>query len=216
MKKIIAWCAASVLLTGGAVSTFANSTFGLGGNVTYVTLDSSKTLPVGGTAEPDAAVGGNLVGHLDLSNEGFLRYFATELSADYSRHKVKAKNTTFGNLDAGKLNLLLASWSLLWMMAPDWNFCPYIGAGVSYANLRKAGTGQVDEINYTSKWGGLAQAGIKYYPSDAWSIDFDVKKVDFRSKSEPKLRFTEAGISGTADFPINPLVVGLGATFYFE
>lgn len=217
MNKAIALFCTGVVLAGVSVVTVAKSTFGLGGSVTYVTLDSSKTLPtVGGTAEPDAAVGGNLIGHLNLADEGFLRYFATELAADYSRHKVKAKNTTVGNLDAGKLNLLLASWSLLWMMAPDWNFCPYIGAGVSYANLRKAGSGQVDELNYTSKWGGLAQAGIKYYPSDAWSIDFDVKKVGFRSGSEPKLRFTETGISGTADFPINPLVVGLGATFYFE
>lgn len=217
MKKKLKLLLFTALAACLAASVEASSTFGVGGNVTYVTADDSETIPtVGGKVETDSAIGGSLVGHLNLGDEGFLRYFATELAVDFSRHKVKAKTTTLGNLDAGKVSLLLASWSLLWMIAPDWNFCPYIGAGVSYVNLRKAGSGVIDRLKYKSKAGGLVQAGLKYYPSDAWSVDLDIKKIGFRSGSEPKIQFTEAGVTGEVNHPVNPLIVGLGATVYFN
>lgn len=218
MKKIFTLLLSTVLSAGFSISAQATSTFALGGNVTYVTVDDSETLPtgIGGKIETEAAVGGSLVGHLNLSDEGFLRYFATQLEIGFSSHKVTAKTTSLGTLKAGKVRMIPVSWSLLWMIAPDWNFCPYVGAGISYINLKKAGQGDVDQLKYTSKAGGLVQGGLKYFPSDAWSVDLDVKKVVFRPGSEPKIKFTEAGVTGEVKYPINPLIIGLGATVYFN
>lgn len=196
----------------------AKPIFGLGGHATYVTTDDSKTIPnVGGAVETKTAVGANLVGRLDFAEKGFWRYFATELAADVSLHNVRAKGTRFGDLTAGKVTLIAASWSLLGILTPDWNFSPYLGGGVCYTLIQRIEKGSVDQISYTSEPGVVVQLGAKFYSSPFWSFDFDIKKIAFFEDSfRPKVKLIKNGITGENDNSINPLIVGLGATYYFR
>lgn len=200
-----------------SMSTHAKGIFGVGGKITYITHDDSHTLPkVEGFIETKEALGGNLVGRLDFAEQGFLRYWATELSFDFSLHPVQARNTRFDDFSAGKVSLFTTSWSILWMFTPDWNFSPYLGVGASYVYMKEAGIGSADRLQYTSKPGGLLQGGVKFYPSRHWSMDFDVKKIGFVSGTwRPMVTLTKNGITGANDNSINPLIVGLGATYYF-
>lgn len=210
-------CMACFIILPFAITSHAKSVFGLGGKVTYITHDDSHTLPnVEGFIETKEALGSNVVGHLDFAEQGFLRYWATELSVDTSLHSVQARNTQFGNFSAGKVSLLTTSWSVLWMFTPNWNFSPYLGIGASYVYMKEAGIGSADHLSYTSKVGGLLQGGVKFYPSKHWSMDFDVKKIAFNSgKWRPMVTLTKNGVTGSNDNSINPLIVGLGATYYF-
>lgn len=219
MKKLVAALFSTITLVSFYTVSGAKPTFGLGGHVTYITTDDSKTIPnVRGEVETKAAVGADLVGHLDFAEKGFWRYFATELALDFSLHSVRAKNTRFGDLNAGKVLLITPSWSFLWMMTPDWNFSPYFGMGLCYTLIQAAGKGSIDKISYTSKPGGLIQLGAKFYSSRFWSIDFDIKKIGFLEDHNfrPKVKLTKNGVAGDNDNALNQLVVGAGATYYFR
>lgn len=218
MEKLAALLFSILLAISLSAPAQAKTTFGLGGKLTYVTTDDSKTLPkIGGSVETKGTLGGNLVGHLDLGDKDIWRYFATELSVDFSLHNVSVNGSTFGDLNIGRVSFLTTSWSILWMMTPDWNFTPYLGLGASYVYIQSMGIGSADQLKYTSKLGGLVQGGLKFYPVQRWSVDFDVKKVAFNSGTwRPMIKLTKNGVTGETDYSINPLIVGLGTTFYFE
>lgn len=218
MKKSVVALLFTVILVCFYTASSAKPVFGLGGHATYITLDDSKTIPnLGGAVETKATVGGTLKGHLDFAEKRFWRYFATELALDFSLHNVRAKNTLFGDLNAGKVGLLTTSWSLLWMMLPSWNFSPYLGFGASFVEIMGSDRGAIDNVKYTSNVGALVQAGFKFYSSRLWSIDFDIKKIAFfEDRWRPTVTLTKNGITGKNDNSINPLIVGLGAAFYFR
>lgn len=218
MKKLAALFFSALLAASVFAPAEAKSIFGIGGKITYVTTDDSKTLPnVGGAVETKEAAGGNLVGHLDLGDKDIWRYFATELSFDLSLHSVRVKDSIFGDLNIGRVSLLTTSWSFLWMITPDWNFSPYLGFGLNHVYIQNMGVGDANQLKYTSKFGGLVQGGLKFYPTKRWSVDFDAKKIAFNSGTwRPMIKLTKNGVTGENDYGINPLIVGLGATYYFE
>lgn len=215
MKKIVLVIGALWILGASPVS-FARA-WGLGANLTYITMDDSESLvPLGGSFETASGVGASVLAHVPLGNQNLWRYFATEVGLDLSRHDIRVKDTAnSGNLNLGKALLFTASWTFLWMITPDWNFIPYVGMGPAFISMRSTDKGVADSIDFDSTFlAGVLQGGFKYYPQKNWSFDLSAKKFGlYRFKSS----FRQDTISAsTQKNNINPLTVGLGVTYFFE
>ncbi|WP_137009203.1 OmpW/AlkL family protein [Aquitalea aquatilis] len=123
-----------------------------------------------------------------------------ELILGTSRHEV---NSDLGSL--GKVSVLPPTLTLQYHFMPEATFRPYVGVGVNYTrfynNGLKVGNTAVD-IDQNS-WGLAAQVGADVAISKNLFINFDVKKIDIKTKAR-------MGGSDLGTLKINPWVYGIG------
>ncbi|MBA4710042.1 OmpW/AlkL family protein [Aquitalea aquatica] len=123
-----------------------------------------------------------------------------ELILGTSRHEV---NSDLGSL--GKVSVLPPTLTLQYHFMPEATFRPYVGVGVNYTrfynNGLKVGSTAVD-IDQNS-WGLAAQVGADVAISKNLFINFDVKKIDIKTKA--RLNGADLGT-----LKINPWVYGIG------
>lgn len=123
-----------------------------------------------------------------------------ELILGTSRHEV---NSDLGSL--GKVSVLPPTLTLQYHFMPEATFRPYVGLGVNYTrfynNGLKVGSTAVD-IDQNS-WGLAAQVGADVAISKNLFINFDVKKIDIKTKA--RLNGADLGT-----LKINPWVYGIG------
>lgn len=159
-------------------------------------------------------------GHVDASNtiepEVDFSYFVTdnialELIAATTRHRIKAKGTSLGDVDVGKVTLLPPTLTVQYHFWPKQAFSPYVGAGVNYTVFfdEKAPGTTVTSVKYDNAFGVAFQAGIDYNISGNWFLNLDVKQL---------LLNTTAHLNGNAiqaEVDLNPTIVGIGIGYKF-
>ena len=141
----------------------------------------------------------------------FTDNIALELIAATTRHSIKARNTSLGTVDVGKVTLLPPTLTVQYHFWPRQAFSPYLGVGVNYTVFfdEKAPGGTVTSVKYDNSIGVAFQAGFDYNISGNWFLNFDVKQL---------LLNTTAHLNGNAiqaDVDLNPTIVGVGIGYKF-
>lgn len=123
-----------------------------------------------------------------------------ELILGTSRHEV---TSSLGSL--GKVSVLPPTLTLQYHFAPEATFRPYVGLGVNYTRFYSNGLralGQDVDIDQNS-WGLAAQVGADVAISKNLFLNFDVKKIDIKTKAR-------LGGQDIGTLKINPWVYGIG------
>lgn len=149
--------------------------------------------------------------NLDASTETTLEldftYFVTrnlglELILATKKHDITAAGANIGSVA-----LLPPTLTLQYHFAPDSpSFRPYVGAGINYTRFYDinllGGTATVDR----NSWGGALQVGADFPINKTFFLNVDLKKI-----------WIDTDVSGaaSANFKINPVVLGLGVGMKF-
>lgn len=210
---------ASILLAGAAffavpdaalaqgAGKSANSFLVRARGILVMPQESADISPIGG----DADVSNTFDPELDFT------YFITdsiavELIAATTRHSVKAKGTSLGNVDLGEVSLLPPTLTLQYHFWPKQAFSPYVGAGVNYTwfyNAETTSGSAVQSIHYDDGFGAALQIGFDYNLSGNWFFNVDVKQLFLNT--DVKLN----GGAITADVDLNPTIIGVGIGYKF-
>ncbi|RQO71634.1 hypothetical protein DBR44_11640 [Aquitalea sp. FJL05] len=124
-----------------------------------------------------------------------------ELILGTSRHEL----TINGGTSLGKVSVLPPTLTLQYHFMPEATFRPYVGLGVNYTRFYSNGLnvgGTAVDIDQNS-WGLAAQVGADVAISKNLFINFDVKKIDIKTKAR-------MGGSDLGTLKINPWVYGIG------
>lgn len=111
----------------------------------------------------------------------FTDYVSAELIAATTRHSVKDKGSTLGDLNLGHVWLLPPTLSAQVHPLGRSRFDPYIGAGINYTIFYGSGGTDIGvqgaKVEYDNRFGYAFQAGINYQIDDSWFLNLDVKKL---------------------------------------
>ncbi|HEV2676403.1 MAG TPA: OmpW family outer membrane protein [Aliidongia sp.] len=137
--------------------------------------------------------------------------FAIETIVTTTRHRVVARGTVLGDVDAGTVRLLAPTVIAQWHFMPHAAFSPYVGAGATYSWFfdPAAPGGLVNKIAYSRALGGAIEAGADYNVTGRWFLNFDVKRLFFQ---------TTVKIDGgaiRAETNVRPTIVGAGIGYRF-
>lgn len=159
------------------------------------------------------AIGGDVDIRTDYIPEIDISYFftdsiAVEVIAGTSRHGVRAKNTTIGNVDLGKVSLLPPTVLLQYHPMPKSRFSPYVGAGINYTFFYDASAPGLN-IDYDNGFGFAFQAGLDVQVSGNWYANVDVKKLFLNTD----VSINRGAIR--ADVDIDPWIFGVGIGYKF-
>ncbi len=163
--------------------------------------ESGTTDALGGSIEIDNAY----VPELDFTYF-FTENIAAELILATAKHDVTLKNP---NVDLGSVWLLPPTLTLQYHFLPKSRVSPYLGAGVNYTIFYNEKSGGVNDISYDNSFGLALQAGVDVMVDDAWSVNFDVKKIFLN---------TDVSVNGgavNADVDIDPWIFGIGVGYRF-
>jgi outer membrane protein len=163
--------------------------------------------PIGG----DVQITNAYVPEVDLS------YFITdniaiEAIAAITKHDVKAKSTSLGDVDLGSVWLLPPTILLQYHVLPKERISPYVGAGVNYSFFFNDDTpddGPVKSIHYSDSFGWALQAGVDIALSDDIYLNVDVKHLWLNNK----VSINNGAIKAKVD--VDPWIVGAGLGFKF-
>ncbi|SEL49393.1 outer membrane protein [Roseateles sp. YR242] len=139
----------------------------------------------------------------------FTPNIAAELILTYpQKHKLYSEGTQIGTLKH-----LPPTLTVQYHFNPTGTVRPYVGAGLNYT--RFSGVHFDSAVQQSLKpsiknnsFGAAAQAGVDVMLDKAWSINFDIKKVQIGTKVSSA--GTEVG-----KFKVNPLLVGVGVGYRF-
>ena len=144
----------------------------------------------------------------------FTKNIAAELILGTSNHDVKAINTSAGDIELGDVWLLPPTLTLQYHFT-EWDFKPYVGAGVNYTIFYGVDEGPVaDNVEYDNSFGLALQVGVDYFINDSWFLNLDLKKIFINTDATIDAT-TALGATVGADVDINPLVIGLGIGYSF-
>ncbi len=163
--------------------------------------ESGTTDALGGSVEIDNAY----VPELDFSYF-FTENIAAELILATAKHDVKLKSP---DVDLGSVWLLPPTLTLQYHFLPKSRVSPYFGAGVNYTFFYNEKSGGVNSISYDDGFGLALQAGVDVKVDEAWSVNFDVKKIFLN---------TDVKVNGgavNADVDIDPWIFGIGVGYRF-
>ncbi len=213
-----AGCAAAVAL--GAVGA-AHAEDGLGAGdflvrgrlLAVVPQESGHDDQLGGKI----SVGNAVVPEVDFTYY-FTDYIAAELIAATTRHSVKDKNSSIGNLDLGHVWLLPPTLTVQVHPLGRSRFDPYIGAGINYTIFYGQGgtqdiAGQKAKVNYDNDFGYAFQAGFNYQIDDSWFFNLDVKKLYVSTTASVVL--DGVGEATRANVDLDPWLIGVGLGYRF-
>jgi outer membrane protein len=172
----------------------------------FLTDTSGTTDALGGSASTTNAY----VPELD-----FTYFFSKNISAELilatTKHRVKVKDSTGGDLDLGTVWALPPVLTLQYHFNPGGKWNPYVGAGVNYTITYADKKGRsVNKVEYSDEFGYAFQAGVDYKIDDKWSLNVDVKKV-FVSTD---IVANSGGVNAKGT-DLDPLVIGFGVGYKF-
>ena len=115
-----------------------------------------------------------------------------------------------GNTNLGDVWALPPTVTLQYHPRKGHDFSPYVGAGVNYSYFygEDSGTGFTD-LEIDGGFGFALQAGMDYWLSDHWGVNFDVKKIYLD---------IDASLNNntiTSDIDLDPWVIGSGISYRF-
>ena len=168
--------------------------------------DSSTITTIGGNAEVDDAISGDL----DISYF-FTENIATELTLAVTQHDVEAVNTSAGDADLGDVKLLPPTLTVQYHLLPGGKIRPYVGAGVNYTIFFDEDPGEADDIDYDNAFGLALQAGVDIEIDEHWAINFDVKKIWL----ETDVSVDALGTTVETEVDIDPWLFGAGIAYRF-
>lgn len=158
----------------------------------------------------DADVGSAVVPELDITYF-FTKNIAAELILATTQHKVDLRDSTAGDLDLGRVQLLPPHLNLQYHFRPDKKFSPYLGAGIGYVFFFDEKDGSsINSINYKNSVSWSLQAGMDYKLNDRWSLNVDLKKVFV----DTELHINGGGVTAS-DVDLDPWVFGIGVGYRF-
>ena len=223
MKSLVAvGCVSAIALLAGLSAAQADDKIGLGAGDILV---HGRALG----AFPDARGHDDLAGHtssIDLGNSFvpevdvsyfFTDHIAAELIAATTRHSVTDKTSNLGNLDLGHVWLLPPTLTAQYHPLARNAWDPYVGAGVNYSVFYGAGGakdigGKHTTTSYDDNFGFALQAGVNYQVSNAWFVNFDVKKIWVSTTAHVNNNGTHLTNAKTE---VNPLLIGVGVGYRF-
>lgn len=188
---------------GANASSFKRGDMVLRGRVVAVVPDTSgEIIPLGGEPYISPA----FIPELDLN------YFLTDnISVEgilgIIPHKAKAKGTSVGERDAGRIYAFAPTVILKYHKEIAEGVIPYVGMGMAYVKYFEDDT--QDQLQYDDDFAAIAQAGVDVAIDDKWYANLDVKKV---------WAGTEAKINGgaaTARIEFDPTIYGVGLGYKF-
>lgn len=162
------------------------------------------------------ALGGQASTSNDYVPELDFTYFVTkniaaELILATTKHRVKVKDSTSGDLDLGTVWVLPPVLTLQYHFNPDGTWNPYVGAGINYTITYADKKGRsVNKVSYSNEIGYAFQAGLDYNIDKTWSINFDVKKVFV----DTDITANSGGVNAKGT-DLNPWVFGIGVGYNF-
>lgn len=141
----------------------------------------------------------------------FTRNISAELILATTKHRVKVKDSTAGDLDLGTVWALPPVLTLQYHFNPDGKWQPYVGAGLNYTftYADKKG-GSVSKVSYSDEFGYAFQAGVDYKLNDTWSLNFDLKKVFVSTDI-----VANNGAVNAKGTDLDPWVIGIGVGYTF-
>lgn len=167
--------------------------------------DSAQIDPIGG----DTQVSSEYAPEIDFTYF-LLDQVALELVLTTTRHNVKVKDSSLGDVDVGKISLLPPTLLLQWHPLPKSKVSPYVGGGINYTVFYDQKTeGIITDADYDNTVGWALQAGVDVHLIDKFWLNFDVKRYWLDTHAE-----LNSG-SITADVELNPWLVGVGLGYKF-
>ena len=174
--------------------------------VGFLTDTSGSTDTLGGSARTS----NNQIPELDFTYF-ITKNIATELILATTKHTVEVKNSSSGDLDLGTVSLIPPVLTLQYHFLPAATFSPYVGAGISYVIVADHDTGRsANSVSYSNEFGYAFQAGLDYRLNDAWSLNFDVKKIFV----DTDIRVNDGAINAK-NTGLDPWVIGFGLGYKF-
>ena len=140
-----------------------------------------------------------------------LTYFLTknvslELIAATAKHTVSAGTSTVGDTW-----ILPPTVTLQYHFMPDSAFSPYVGAGLNYSLFYgEDASPSYSKFQVDGGLGYAVQAGFDYWLDDNWGFNMDVKYIDLDVDVS-----VNSGSLNAYDVGLNPVVVGIGASYRF-
>lgn len=178
-----------------------------GRGLAVVPNTSSSVTPIGGEVDADVSA----IPELDATYF-FTPNIAVEAIAGFTRHTLKDKNSSLGDVELGKVSLLPPTITAQYHFMPNERIKPYVGMGVNYTiffDKELPGAGPVTSIRYDNAFGAAFQAGVDFHIRDNWYANIDVKHILLSTHAE-----INKGAIG-ADVDINPTLVGIGIGYRF-
>ena len=158
--------------------------------------------PIGGHAKPSNTA----APELDFTYF-FTDNIATELILATTRHRVKAKDTSLGDVDVGKVSLLPPTLTVQYhvtQLEKILRLKPYLGMGINYPHFYNAKPGALNNVDYKDSFGPALQVGFDVPITQHLYFNFDVKKVWVRTKA----KFNNGAI--VAKPHLDPWLIGAG------
>lgn len=163
------------------------------------------------------SVGDSYVPELDVTYF-FTDYVSAELIAATTRHSVKDKGSSAGDLNLGHVWLLPPTLTAQVHPLGRSRIDPYLGAGINYTIFYGSGGtqdigGQSAKVNYDNRFGYAFQAGVNYQIDDSWFLNLDVKKLYLSTSAHVVVDGT--GEATRAKVDIDPWLVAVGIGYRF-
>jgi len=104
--------------------------------------------------------------------------------------------------------------SALYAPRPFGRLKPYAGAGVTYAWVREAKSGDVQSLRATSEWGVVVQAGCDATLGQRWFVFIDARKL-YVGTSASGVIAALGGAPVSAAVNLDPLILNAGVGYRF-
>jgi outer membrane protein len=206
--------AAIIASTGLSAPSFARSVEGTEWDAKERFMIRARIIDVVPDEDSSTNIGGEIDADFGVTPEVDFTYFftdhiAAELIAATSRHDVKAKGTTLGDIDLGHVWALPPTVTAQYHFNPHGQYRPYVGAGLGYIFWYGDDSGAANNIEYEGGITYALQAGIDIGIDENWAFNADVKKMYHNVDAKVN--------SGAvrADVDLDPWVFGLGIGYRF-
>lgn len=183
--------------------------------------DQSAKVAVGGASVPGAEI--------DLNKNYTLGFdIGYDLSDRWTAHFAfgvppKVKLSTGGSLNAmvppltgrlGEVRYGPALLSAVYKFNPTGPITPYVGAGVAYMRVFRSRGGDIQGLDVDDAWGGFVHAGVTVPLQDRWSLFFDVRKLQLKTKASGTLPAL-GGPPVSISIRLNPWIFHTGLEYRF-
>lgn len=178
--------------------------------IKIITPDHARTTPFHADSDISNAY------MIDFSLSYFVKpFFSLEFTPGLSRYSSHARNTPFGDISLGHINvatpMLLGQFRPLqyFQVGPYHWASPYAGVGILFAHYFGEGSFGGAPLDYKDRFGPVLEIGGDFRIAPRWYANFEVKKVF--------LDTTLKGLNGAlrSEIEINPWVVGFGIGYRF-
>lgn len=220
LRKGIVPALAAAALAFGAASEAAAGEVGLGAGDWLVHVRGLVAVPQESGHDDQLhgkiSVGDAYVPEVDVSYF-FTDYIAAELIAATTRHSVKDKGSTAGDVNLGHVWLLPPTVTLQVHPLGRSRFDPYAGAGLNYTFFYGSGGtqdigGSPASVDYDDHVGYALQAGFNYQINDDWFFNVDVKKLFLTTSAHVMMNGAEVT---RAKVDLDPWLFGVGIGYRF-